>query len=263
MASAAATAFVTSLVTSNPLIGLIAGIAMGILLSALHAFFSVSLRANQVLSGLAITILGLGLSSLIGRGYVGLRGVGIEKLIHIPVLEDIPVLGALSGLDPLAYIGIIASIILWYILYKTSAGLILQSVGEDPDVAASLGHNVFRIRYYATIFGGAMAGLAGAHLTLAVSPGWFEGITAGRGWIALGIVILGSWNPLRTMLAAYFIGAVMELRFLLAPYLGVSGILLDGLPYLLVVVMLAIVSIEGLRKRVGAPASLGKPYPED
>lgn len=261
MAVSAALAFLVSLTTGDPWLGLAAAVAAAAALSAVHATFSVVLRANQIVSGLALTVAGLGLSSVIGAPALGLKGVPITSVIDLPFIERVPGLAGVDRLDPLAYAGMVLAGLLWLVLFKTDVGLVLRATGEDPAVVEAMGHNVRLVRYASVLFGGAMAGAAGAYLTLVMSPGWFEGMTAGRGWIALGIVILASWNPLRALIASYVIGALMQVRFVLAPHLGVSGTLLSGLPYLLVIVMLTAVSVEAVRKRIGAPASLGKPYP--
>jgi len=263
MALGAAVAVAVSVSTGSPWLGLAAAAAAAAALSLVHAALAVYGRANQVVSGLAITAAGLGASSLVGSGYVGLRGNPIEAVVRIPALERVPLLGGLSGLDPVSWAAVAAAVALWLVLFKTGIGLKIRAVGEDPAVAESLGHDVKLVRLACVLFGGAMAGLAGSHLTLVVSPGWFEGVTAGRGWLALGIVIFSSWNPLRALLLSYFFGCLMYLRFVLAPYLGVGGVLLKGLPFALVVVALAALSVESLRRRVGAPESLGKPYPPD
>ncbi len=261
MAVGAVVAFIVSTATGNPWAGVVAAAATAAALSLVHALFSITLRANQIVSGLALAIMGLGLSSLLGASYVGYMGVPITSVVKIPLISRIPVISALSGLDPLSYIALALSVLMWYILFKTRVGLVIRAVGEDPSVAESMGHNVHMVRYAAVIVGGALAGIAGSYLSLVINPGWFEGMTAGRGWIALGIVILASWSPLRAIIASYLIGSLIQLRFLLAPYLGVSGTLLDGLPYLMVVIMLSALSIESVKRKLGAPASLGKPYP--
>uniref|UniRef100_A0A7J3ZJC1 ABC transporter permease n=1 Tax=Fervidicoccus fontis TaxID=683846 RepID=A0A7J3ZJC1_9CREN len=261
MALGAAAAVAFSIATGSPWCGMVLACLLAALLALVHAIVSVILRGNQIVSGLALTIIGIGLSSIVGSNYVGLRGNPITSVIEIHALNRIPVLSGLSGLDPVAYFTMVTAIVLWLVLFKTSVGLKIRATGEDPSVVEAMGHSVRTIRFLTVVFGGAMAGLAGSYITLVLSPGWYEGIVAGRGWLALGIVIFASWSPLRALLVAYLFGGLMQLRFVLAPYLGVGGVLLKGLPYVLVIVILALLSVESMRKKIGAPESLGKPYP--
>ncbi len=255
MAVGAATGFVVTLHTGNPWLGVAAAGLAGLLLAAVHAFFSVTLRANQIVSGLALAIAGLGLSSMAASGYLG-RTVPKLETLHIPG-NLAP--SWLNDHNPLAYLALLLSPLLWLLMERTEWGLTVRAVGDDPSTARSVGIDVARLRYVCVLAGGAAAGVAGAYLPLSVYGGWFEGITAGRGWIALGIVILGFWNPLRILLASYFVGAVMSLPHV-APALGlrVNEYLLLAIPYLAVIAVLSIASIEAAKKRVGAPMSLGK-----
>ncbi len=255
MAVGSATGFVVTLHTGNPWLGVTTAGLAGLLLAAVHAFFSVTLRANQIVSGLALAIAGLGLSSMAASGYLGLT---VEKLetIHL----DVPLLPSwLNDHNALAYLALLLAPLLWVLSERTEWGLTVRAVGDDPTTARSVGINVAAIRYICVLAGGAGAGVAGAYLPLSVYGSWFEGITAGRGWIALGIVILGFWNPLRVLFASYFVGAVMSLPHV-APAFGlrINEYLLLAIPYLAVIAVLSVASLEAAKKRVGAPMSLGK-----
>lgn len=256
-----AVAFVVSLTTESPWLGIAAAVLAAAALSAVHALVAVRLRGNQVVSGLALTIVGMGLASLVASKHVGLRGNPIEITVDLGPLGSVPLLGGLDRLDPIVYASMLLSVALWLALFKTKLGLKVRACGEDPAAAEALGHDVLLTRMVTTVLGGATAGIAGSYVTLVMSPGWFEGITAGRGWLAIGVVIFSSWNPLRALVLSYVFGGLMQLRFVLAPYIGAGGVLLRSLPYLMVIVLLVVLSFEPLRRRSGAPESLGRPYP--
>lgn len=239
------------------LAGVIAAALVGGALALLHAFASVSLRVNQVVSGLALTMFGLGLSGLIGKQYIGVVLTARFRPLELPLLSDLPVLGPLLfQFDPLVYLGVLLVPLIWVVLYKTSWGVTLRSVGESPAAADAAGVSVFRVRYAAVAFGGAMAGLGGAYLSLVYTPSWIEGMTAGAGWIVIGLTIVSIWDPFRALPAAYLFGGVRVLQFRLQP-LGISPNLLNTLPYLVTIIVLF---AGTARRRVFAPAALGLPY---
>jgi len=256
MAFGAITGFIAALHTGNPLLGFIVAGFGGLILSLVHAFFTVSLKSNQVVSGLAIAIAGLGLSTLLGSGYVGVKGVTFDVKLGSSLSNKGSMLSWFLGHDPIVYSAMLIAILSWLILERTEWGLVIKASGEDPVVVRTIGLNVVFTRYACVLIGGFMAGVAGAYLSLVTYGGWFDGMTAGRGWLALGVVILGSWDPLLVALASYFVGFTMTL-----PYTGIlkaNGNLLQTIPYLAVVLMLIIVSVEVLKKKAGAPSSLGK-----
>ncbi|MCS7287214.1 MAG: ABC transporter permease [Anaerolineae bacterium] len=254
--------FSTALYTGNPWAGIAAAALMGGILSLIHAFVCINLRGNQVVSGLALTMFGTGLSGLIGRRFIGVPLPASAKLteIQIPVLSDIPVLGPLLfRFDPLAYVAMLLVPIMWFILYKTSLGISIRSVGEDPATADAMGVNVFAIRYLCTFIGGVLAGVAGAYLSIVYTPSWIEGMTAGAGWIVIALTIFSLWSPVRAVLGAYLFGGVKVLQYRLQP-LGISPNLLNTLPFILTILVLVFASGEVMRRRIGAPSALGLPY---
>jgi simple sugar transport system permease protein len=231
-------------------------------LATVHAFFAVTVRANQVLSGLALTIAGTGLAAIIGRSVVGVPPESTFQEKSVPVLSSIPKLGEIFfEHQPLVYVGYVAAPAVWFVLTRTRLGLHLRSVGENPAAADAMGVPVSAYRYGAVVFGGAMAGLAGATLSLAESPGWSEGITAGRGWIAVALVIFAMWGPLRLLAAAFLFGTLDVLAFR-AQIIGVDipATILGMIPYVGTIIVLIVVTVLGLRRRLGAPDALGLPY---
>jgi simple sugar transport system permease protein len=242
---------------------------VGGLLSLIHAFLTVSLRAEQVVSGLALTLLGTGLASFLGERLgaeggplVGLIGPRFQE-VPIPVLSQIPLIGpVLFNQNVLVYLMYILVIVSSFVLYRTRPGLLLRSVGESPQTADAMGVNVFRVRYQYTIIGGMLVGLAGASLSLAYTPGWSENLTGGRGWIAIALVIFATWDPVRAVFGALLFGGINAIQFRLqASGTTIPANLLNMLPYILTVVVLVLVTwLEAFRKRVGAPAALGLPY---
>ena len=260
----AVTGFIATYSTGSPVIGIMISLIAGAVLGLVHAFVCVSLRANQVVTGLALVMVGTGLSSLLGRRYVGVALSNPLRPIELPILSDIPVIG--KGFfyhDPLVYTSYVLVVILWFILFKTKIGIMIRAVGEDPAAADSMGVNVYLVRYICTIFGGSLVGLSGAYISLAYTPMWIEGITVGRGWIALALVILATWNPARAILGAYLFGSTEVLQYWLQMPLqrhGIDPSILGTLPYVVTIIALLIGSLESIRKRIGAPAALGKPY---
>ena len=266
MIMGAASGVVVAILTGSSILGVLAAIGAGMALAALFAILTLGLAVNQYASGLALTIFGLGLSGVIGAPFVGIQREGIGR-ITIPFLSDIPVIGpVLFRQDPFVYASVaLVAGVAWF-LWRTKAGLILRACGENPVSAHALGYRVLRIRLYAVLFGGACAGLAGAYLSLVLTPFWTAGMTAGRGWIALAIVVFASWLPLRAMFGAYLFGGLIILQ-LHAQTAGVRipSQFLAALPYLLTIVALSV--IMALRRGSGAgsvaPAGLGQPFTPD
>jgi len=266
MIMGAASGVAVAIVTGSSFLGVVAAIGAGMGLALIFAFLTLGLAANQYASGLALTIFGLGLSGVVGAPFVGIQREGIGR-IEVPVLSDLPVLGPiLFRQDPFVYASfLLVAGVAWF-LWRTKAGLILRACGENPVSAHALGYPVLRIRLYAVLFGGACAGLAGAYLSLVLTPFWTAGMTAGRGWIALAIVVFASWLPLRAMFGAYLFGGLIILQ-LHAQTAGVAvpSQLLAALPYLITI--LALTLIMAARRGSGAgsvaPASLGQPFTSD
>ena len=208
MIMGAVAAFAIAQLTGSAGLGALGGLVAGMLFSLLFGFLTLTLVANQVATGLALTILGLGLSGMIGESFIGLPGLKLAA-VEIPLLSDIPVIGRiLFSQDPIFYTSIIAVIGVSWFLFRTRAGLRLRSIGDNHASAHALGIKVVRTRYLAVMFGGACAGLAGAHLSIVYTPQWVENMTAGRGWIALALVVFASWRPGRVLIGAYLFGAV-------------------------------------------------------
>jgi len=262
MLMGAASGFIVAKNTEAVWAGLVAAMIVGGLLALIHAFLTITLRANQVVCGLALTIFGTGLANFLGRSYVGLIGpkfVGIS----LPVLGDIPVLGeALFRQDILVYAIYLLVPLAWLYLYKTRPGLHLRAVGENPQAADALGVNVAGLRYLYTILGGMLVGLGGAHLSLAYTPGWTEGLTAGRGWIAIALVIFATWSPARAVVGAILFGGINAVQFRMqAAGTNIPAPFLNMLPYIATIVVLVIITWwEAFSKRIGAPAALGLAY---
>jgi simple sugar transport system permease protein len=245
--------------TGNPWLGLAAAIVAGMLISLVHAVASISLQSNQVVSGLALTMLGLGISGLLGKPYVGKPLTIKMNTLTIPVLSDIPYLGpVLFDQSPFFYMAIGLAIAAWFLLEHTLLGIKIRSAGENPKATETQGINVTAVRYLAVLIGGACSAMAGAHLSISYSKSWIEGMTGGRGWIVIALTIFALWNPLRAMLGAFLFGGIFVLQYLLQPY-GISPNLLAMLPY---IATLAVLLVGGLRdsRKLNAPAMLGEPY---
>ena len=260
MIMGAYSAFTTAYITGNPWLGILVGGIVGGAFSLIHAFASVTLKANQVISGLSLTMLGLGLSGVFGRGWEGKPLPNAISSITVPGLSKIPILGPIlfEGQNLLVYLTILLVPLLWYILYRTRIGITIRSVGENPATADSLGINVNRVRYLCILVGGVLAGVAGGYLSVAYRPAWTEGMTAGMGWIIIALTIFAFWNPARGMLGAYFFGTLYILSFRLQPW--ISPEFLKAMPYAFAILVLVFVSRGTLRKRMGAPAALTLPY---
>lgn len=264
MIMGAVTGFGVALTTGSPWLGALAAVIVGALFSLLFAFLTLTLVTNQVATGLALTLLGLGLSGMIGEAFIGMPGVKMGT-VYIPFLTELPYVGRLLfGQDPLFYISIFLTASVAYFLFSTKAGLTLRSVGDNHASAHALGIKVIAIRYLAVMFGGACAGLAGAYLALVYVPQWVEGMSAGRGWIALALVVFASWRPWRVLAGAYLFGA-MSIGQLHAQALGwpVPSQLLSALPYLATIVVLVLISRNRRLTMVNTPASLGRPFVPD
>lgn len=260
MIMGAYSAFTTAYITGNPWLGILMGAVVGGAFSLIHAFTSVTLKANQVISGLSLTMLGLGLSGVLGRGWEGKPlPVSLPK-ITISSLSRIPFLGPIffEGQNLIVYLTILLVPLLWYVLYRTRIGITIRSVGESPGTADSLGINVDRVRYTCVFLGGVLAGVAGGYLSVAYRPAWTEGMTAGIGWIVIALTIFAFWNPAYGMLGAYLFAALYHLSYRLQPW--VSPELLKAMPYAFAILVLILVSRGTLQKRMGAPAALSLPY---
>lgn len=259
----AACGFGGAWLTGSIFIGALFGIVAGMLMSLIFALMALGLAVNQVATGLALTILGVGLSGLIGAGFVGERITPAAHLT-IPSLTDIPLIGrVLFGEDAFVYFSIVLIVGVWWFLYRTRAGLILRACGDNHVSAHALGYPVLRIRTLAVMFGGACAGLAGAYLPLAYTPFFIPGMTAGRGWIALALVVFASWRPGRLVIGAYLFGAMTILQLHAQGWgVGIPSQFMSALPYLATVIVLVLLS----RARTGgstAPAALGTVFVPD
>ncbi len=252
-------AFIAMLTTGSWTLGIIAGAMAGLLMAVLFGVLTLLFLANQVASGLALTLFGIGISALLGISFIGLP---IEKLptLDLPILGDIPILGPLLfGQDFLIYLSVIMVVAVHWFLYRSRPGLILRAVGESHDSAHSIGYSVVRIRFLAVMFGGAMAGLGGVFLSLSYTPMWVEQMTAGRGWIALALVVFATWKPGRVLIGAYLFGAVTILQLHLQGFgVQLPGQILSMLPYLVTILVLVLISRNAARVKLSAPACLGR-----
>ena len=253
MITGAVCGFIVAVATGSPWLGFLGAAVGGALLSLVFGILTQVLLSNQVATGLALTLFGLGLSALMGQGYLGIRAPAFPDW-DVPLLSDIPYLGPIVFQhDPMVYIGIGTVAGVWFFLHRTRAGLILRAVGENHDAAHALGYHVRRTRMLAIMFGGACAGLGGAYLSLVRVPQWTEGMTAGAGWIALAIVVFASWRPWRLLLGAYLFGGVTVLQLnLQAAGARVPVEYLSMSPYLATIAVLVIMSAGR------APGSLGR-----
>ena len=260
----AACGFAGAYMSGSTVVGALCGILAGAALATIFGILTLGLAVNQVATGLALTILGVGLSGLIGKGFVGEKIVLVQHL-HLPFLTDLPAVGRiLFGEDPFVYVSIALIIGIWLFLYRTRAGLVLRAVGDNHASAHALGYPVLKIRMLAVLFGGACAGLGGAFLPLAYTPFFIPGMTAGRGWIALALVVFASWRPLRLVGGAYLFGAVSILQLhTQALGLGVPPQLMSALPYLATVIVLVLISRTRGISGSAAPASLGVVFVPD
>jgi len=257
----AVTSFAVAATAGSPWLGVLAGMAAAAGVSMLFAAITLTLMANQVATGLALSLFGVGLSAFVGLDYVAIVIEGIQPLA-IPGLSDLPVLGKLLfSHNPLVYLSLVLFALVQWFLFRTRAGLVLRAVGESPQSAHAIGYPVVLIRYLAVLFGGACAGLAGAYMAVAYTPLWVEGMTAGRGWIALALVVFATWQPWRVLAGAYLFGGVTLAQFQAqALGLDVPSQFLSMLPYLATILVLAVISRDATTIRRNAPASLGKAF---
>jgi ABC-type uncharacterized transport system permease subunit len=271
----AMTAYKTVALGGNPWTGVLYAMLFSGALSLLHAIVTVNFQADQVVSGLAINFVGVGLSMVLGEGLSKAGTVSLLPSYTVPILSQIPLIGPIffTNQHVLVYVGYVLTPLAWFYINRTRPGLHLRAVGEYPAAADALGINVYGLRYLYVLAGGLLAGLAGATISLAVSPGWFSELTtAGQGWIAVGLVIFAQWDPWRAAVGGYMFGAIRRLildlqgpEFLLGfpnPffYTPKLGFFLQMLPYALTILVLVLASREAMRKRLGAPAALGTPY---
>jgi simple sugar transport system permease protein len=257
----AVTAFGAALAGYPAVMAAAAGAGAGAAAALVFAVLALSLATNQYAAGLALTILGSGLSGFIGHQFGGSSGASIAK-IHLPLLSALPVIGpVLFNQDPMVYLALFITAAVWWFLYRTKPGLVVRIVGEAPQAALEIGYPVIRIRYCTTMFGGAMAGLGGAYLSLAYTPLWVEDMTAGRGWIALALVVFAAWRPERLLLGAWLFGGVSVLQ-LFAQGFGVQlpSELLSALPYFATIVVLVVISRNPQTLRLNTPLSLAQPF---
>ena len=261
MLAGAIAAFATAQRTGSASLGLLAAVLAGVALSLVFAVLALTLHANQTATGLALTIFGRGFSALLGAGYVGATAPTLPKLA-VPGLSDLPVVGpVLFGHDVLVYAALAALAAVAWTIRSTHLGLVLRAVGDSHDAAHALGYPVVAIRYGAVAFGGALAGLAGAYMSLAYTPLWAQDMTAGRGWVALALVTFAAWRPLWLLVGAWFFGALTYLS-LYVQALGapVPSALLSALPYIGTVVVLVLISRDRRRIRLNRPAMLGQAF---
>ena len=249
MVMGAVAGFGGAFLTGNPWVGIVTAILAGMAMALLFAALTLTLLANQVATGLALTLLGLGLSALMGEGFVGQPGV------KLPVIK---------GFDPLMPVSLIMVGVVSWLLFRTRAGLIIRAVGTSHASAHALGYRVVVVRYLCVLFGGAMSGLAGGYLSLVYTPQWVENMTAGRGWIALALVVFASWLPLRVLAGAYLFGTISILSFVFqAMGLGIPSQFLSSLPYLGTILALVVISGNKALMRRNTPACLGQPFVPD
>jgi ABC-type uncharacterized transport system permease subunit len=267
--------FSVAVSTGNPWLGVLVAMLFAGVISQIHAFITIKLHADQVVSGLSLTFLGTGISLVLGEGLSKAGTVSLLPAFSIPLLSKIWLVGPIffSDQSVMVYLGYILTPLAWYYINRTRPGMHLRAVGEYPAAADALGINVFALRYFYVFVGGVLAGLAGATISLAVSPGWFSELTtAGQGWIAIGLVIFSQWDPVRAAIGSYSFGALKRLildiqgpsvlfglrnPFYFNPY---WGFFLQMLPYAFTIIVLVIGSREAIRKRLGSPAALGNPY---
>ena len=257
----AVTGFIAAVETGSPFVGFVAAAFGGAALSFLFVILTQYLLSNQVASGLALTLFGLGIAAMLGHKYTGIKPPSMPKM-DIPILSDLPVVGPiLFSHDPIIYVSFAIVAAVWFFLKFTRGGLILRAVGENHDAAHALGYKVVRVRILAILFGGACAGMGGAYLSLVRVPQWTEGMTAGSGWIALAIVVFASWKPWRIVLGAYLFGGVTILQLNLQGMgIAIPVAYLSMAPYLVTIVVLVIMSSDRKRASLNAPAALGRVF---
>ena len=253
--------FMGSYYSHSPWIGVLAAMICAGLISLVHAFLCITLKSDQVVSGIMLVLLGVGLTSFIGEAMVGKSGYGFEPL-HFPILSELPFLGqVLFQYNVLVYLAVLIVLLLWFFLFRTRLGLEIIAVGENPATADTLGIPVDRIRYICVFIGGMLSGLGGCFLSLAYTRIWVDQMTAGRGWIAIALVIFAAWTPQRALIGAYLFGGIegLQLRLQTAG-VGVSHHLMQMMPYIATILVLLFSARETFRRRMGAPEALMKPY---
>ena len=254
-------AFATAVSTGSGLFAILVGAFSGVAVAAIFAVLTLTFLANQVATGLALTIFGVGLSALIGSSFVG---ISLEPLpqLNVEIVSTIPILGELLfGHDVLVYLSVTLIFLVGYFLSKTRSGLILGAVGESHDSAHALGYPVLAVRYMAVLFGGFMSGLAGSYLSLVYTPLWAENMTAGRGWIALALVVFGTWRAGRIAFGAYLFGAITILQLHVQGWgINIASQFMTMLPYLATVIVLVFISSDKMKIRINAPQSIGKVF---
>lgn len=258
MLCGALAAYAVGIETGNPWLGVLAGLVAGALMAMVHAYVVLARGANQLATGLVVSFLGLGLTSLFGQDYVG-RGVEALTDWDVPLLSELPFLGrVLFQHDPLTYLSIVAAFAAWWALRRTRAGVRLRAAGERPEVLSTFGTSPVRVRFLAVTCGGALAGLGGAQLATAFTRNWSEGMTAGRGYIAVGLTIFAAWDPLRAIAGAYLFSGAEALQLQLqAEGTSLSPFLLQAFPYVVVILVLALLS----SRRLGAaPEALSRVF---
>jgi len=270
MLMGAISAFAAVFYSHSIAIGLLTAVGVGGLLALLHAFLTTTMRANQVVSGLSITLFGTGFSSFLGQrlgpasNNFRLVGLRAERIVPLAPewVKQIPIISAFFNQDIITYLVYILLPLAWFFLYKTRPGLWLRSVGEDPQTADAMGIDVTKTRYLYTILGGIMIALGGAHLSLSYTPGWSENITGGRGWIVIALVIFSMWNPARAVWGALLFGGINAVQFRLqASGTSIPANFLNMMPYIGTIIVLVVMTWwEALSKKVGAPAALGTSY---
>ena len=261
MITGAFSGFAAAVLTGSPMVGFLCAAIGGAALSVIFAILTQYFLSNQVATGLALTLFGLGLSAMLGQSYVGIKPPVSAKL-DLPLISDIPVIGPiLFSHDFTVYAALSLVTGVWFFLKYTRGGLILRAVGESHDAAHALGYKVVRVRILAIIFGGACAGLGGAALSLVRVPQWTEGMTAGAGWIALAIVVFASWKPARVLLGAYLFGGVAVLQLnLQAAGVSIPVEYLSMSPYLITIIVLVVLSANRAKSALNAPAALGRVF---
>jgi ABC-type uncharacterized transport system permease subunit len=261
----ALTAVAATLGSGSVVIGILCAILAGMLLGLLFALLTVTIRADHVVAGLAMVLFGDGLSSFAGHGLVAIDVPQSVHALPIPLVSHIPALGPIFfNQNVLVYLSYIMVAVVWYFLYRTRPGLALRAAGEKPSAVDVVGWNVFRIRYLAVMFGAGMAGLAGAFLSVAYLSSWAEGVTAGRGWVALALVIFAGWHPIKLLGGAYLFGfayiLIAESQVLGGVFYLISTYVMQMFPYLMAIIVLAVMGRRAMKRRAGAPEALARPY---
>lgn len=252
------------LTTRNPMLALLAAGIAAMALASLHAILVIWFDVNQIVSGFALTIIGTGFTGFFGRQYVGLKLQGVDEW-NVPLLSGLPVIGKVFfQQDPFVYLSILVAIGMWILVYRTRFGLNLRAIGEDPAAAHARGIRVSLTRFVAVLLGGFLAGIGGAHLAIAYTQLWAEKMTAGQGWIAVGLVIVAGWNPGRALVVAWCFGALTVLHpHLQARGVDISPYLVAMLPYMISIMTLVIATVLYRRRGYGLPAALAKQFRVD